>query len=105
MSHPKLKGIRWLDDELPDLIAIKITLVNKSIQDLDIPGMEIPETYAEMKVDLSKLAAVSPWYPKGSDDPAENACLVDIEGVANFVADTSEKDIIQAWIYYKRCKK
>lgn len=105
MSHPKVKGIRWLDEELPDLIAVSITLVNRSIQELDIPGMDIPETPSELVIDLSKLAGVGPWYPKGSDDPSEIECSIDVEGMVSFVGNVSMKDMLQVWLYYKRVKQ
>ena len=104
MSFPKIEGLRWLAEDFPDLVAIKITLVNRKLQDLDIPGMAIPETDGEMHVDLSKLAAVHHWYPKGEDEPSKGECSVDIEGVNGFIADISVENLIEAWIFYKRFK-
>lgn len=103
-GFPKIKGLRWLCEDFPDLVAISVTLVNRSIQALDIPGMIIPETPGEVISDLSKLSAIHEWYPKGSDDPSLISCSVDIEGVDNFIADVTVKDMLEAWIFYKRFK-
>jgi hypothetical protein len=105
MSHPKIRNIRWLDPELPNLVVVAVTLIDKKIEDLDIPGMQTPETPSEVRIDLAKLSAVSPWYPKGSDEPSEKECFLDIDGVEKFVADVSIEEITEAWIYYHRCKK
>lgn len=105
MSHPKIKGIRWLDEEIPDLIAVSVTLVNRTIQELDIPGMVIPETPSELFIDLNKLAGVGPWYPKGSDDPSETECSIDVEGMISFVGNVNIKDMLEVWIYFKKCKQ
>lgn len=100
-GFPKLDGIRWLSEDFPDLVALKVILVNRSLQEMDIPGMALPETESEMMIDLSKLAGVSPWYPKGSDEPSDIECSVDVEGVSNFVANVRLKDLITAWNFYK----
>lgn len=105
MSHPKIRNIRWLDDELSNLVAVKVTLIDRTIANMDIPGMEVPETPSEIRIDLGKLAGVSPWYPKGSDEPSETECFLDIEGIEKFVADVSIEEITEAWIYYHRFKK
>jgi len=103
-GFPKIKGLRWLYEDCPDLVALSVTLVNRSIQELDIPGMSIPETPGEIRCDLSKLAAIHAWYPKGSDEPSTTACSVDIEGVDGFIADITVNDLTEAWIFYKRFK-
>lgn len=105
MSHPKIRNIRWLDEDLPNLIAVQVTLVDNSIAKLDIPGLEPPETFSEMRIDLAKLSAISDWYPKGSDEPSEVECFLDVEGVEKFVANVSVEEATQAWIYYHRFKK
>lgn len=103
-GFPKIKGLRWLCEDFPDLVAIDVTLVNRSIEELDIPGLKSPETSSEMRIDISKLAAINEWYPKGSDEPSETECSVEIEGVNSFVADMTVKDLTEAWIFYKRFK-
>lgn len=105
MSHPKIRNIRWLDPELPNLVAVAVTLIDRKIEELDIPGLETPETPSETRIDLAKLSAVSPWYPKGSEEPSKIECFLDIDGVEKFVANVSIEEITEAWIYYHRCKK
>jgi len=102
MSFPKIKGLRWIADDFPDLVAIEVTLINRSLNDLGIEGLELPETYAEILVDLSKLAAVSPFYPKGEDEPSPIECSIDIDGVDNFVGNMSVRGLLEAWVFYKR---
>lgn len=105
MSHPKIKGIKWMDEEIPDLIAVPISLVNRELQEADIPGLKLEEIPDNTIIDLSKLAALNHWYPKGSDDPSENHCLIDVEGVEKFLVDLPREKMLQAWIYYKRHKR
>lgn len=102
MSHPKIKGITWLDEELPDLVAIDITLVSKKYEEM---GIESPETPSKMYADLSKLAGVSEWYPKDSEVPSQKECFLDFEGLERFVANISVKNALAAWMYFKNCKK
>lgn len=103
-GFPKLKGIKWMCEDFPDVIAVDVTLVNRKMQEMDIPGMAIPETSSVMYIDLSKLAALNPWYPAGSDDPSETECSIDVEGVTNFIGDVNIEDMMKAWLFYKRFK-
>ena len=103
-NFPKIKGLKWLSDQFPDLVTIDVTLLSRTIQELDIPGMAIPETPSVMYIDLSKLAGVNPWYPKGADDPSETECSVDVNGIANFVADIRLENLVEAWLFYKQFK-
>lgn len=103
-GFPKIKGIEWLCEDFPDLIAVDVTLVNRTIQEMDIPGMEPPETESKMYIDLSLLAGLNPWYPKGSEEPSQTECAVDVNGISNFVANVKLEDFIQAWIFCKRFK-
>lgn len=100
-NFPEIKGITWLSEGFPDLISIKVKLVSRSLQELEIPGMDLPEIDSELHVDLSRLAGVGPWYPKGAEEPSETECSVDIDGMSNFVADVSVKDLLEAWLFYK----
>lgn len=100
-KFPKIKGLKWLNEDFPDLVAIKVTLVDKKMYDMNLPGMKLPEINGVMNVDLSRLAAVAPWYPEGSDDFAENQCSIDVDGVSNFIGDMSTADLLQAWLFYK----
>lgn len=100
-KFPKIKGLRWLCEDFPDLVAVEVSLIDKVIQAMDIPGMEVPEIKSEMNIDLSKIAAVSVWYSEGAELPSETECRVDIDGVASFIADMTVKDLTEAWIFYK----
>jgi hypothetical protein len=101
-GFPKIKGLRWLCEDFPDLVAIEVTLVDRTLRDLEIEGMAIPEQPGFMYIDLSKLAGVHDWYPKGSDEPSQKCCTVEVDGVDSFIGDISVKDLIEAWIFYKR---
>jgi len=101
-GFPKIKGLRWLCEDFPDLVSIDITLIDRKLKDLDIPGMSVSETPGDMIVDLSKLSAIHHWYPEGSDEPSVKECSVDFEGVNGFIADITIKDLTEAWIFYKR---
>lgn len=103
-GFPKIPGIEWLCEDFPDLIAVDVTLVNRSRQEMDIPGMDLGEVPSKMYIDLTMLAGLNPWYPKGSDDPSETECSVDVNGISNFVANVKLEDFIQAWIFCKRFK-
>lgn len=103
-TFPKIKGIRWLSEDFPDLVAIDVMLVDKSLENLDIAGFEAPQIKSEIKVDLSKLAAVSYWYPRGQDEPSETECSVDVEGVNGFVANVPVKNLVEAWLFCKKFK-
>ena len=104
-GFPKIKGLRWVNDDFPDLVALEVTLVDRSLQEMAIEGMALPEQPGVVYIDLSKLASVTPWYPKGSDDPSPIACAVEVEGVDRFIANISVKDLLEAWIFYKRFKR
>lgn len=104
-GFPKIKGLRWLCEDFPDLVAVDVTLVDNALKSLEIDGMKIPEMPGKMYLDLSRLAGVRYWYPKDSDEPDEpddKACYVDIDGMDSFIGDISVKDLLEAWIFYKR---
>lgn len=103
-GFPKIKGIKWMSEDFPDIVGVNVTLVNRSMQEMDIPGMALPETPSVMYIDLSLLAGLNPWYPKGADEPSETECSVDVNGCANFIADVKLEDMIEAWIFCKRFK-
>ena len=103
-GFPKIKGIEWLCEDFPDLIAVDVTLVNRRVQEMDIPGMDPEETESKMYLDLTLLAGLNPWYPKGSDEPSETECSVDVNGISNFVANVKLEDFIEAWKFCKRFK-
>jgi hypothetical protein len=85
-------------------VTVDVTLVNRSMQELDIPGMDIPETPSLMYIDLTKLSGINPWYPKGSEEPSQTECSVDVNGVSNFVADIKLEDLLEAWLFCKKFK-
>lgn len=100
-TFPKIKNLRWLSKDNPDLIQVVVMLEDKSQRNLGIPGFEPEEMESIYTLDLSKLAGVHPYYPVGSDNPSETECFVDFEGVNTFVVSVSEKDMIKAWLAYK----
>jgi len=104
MSHPKIPGITWLDESIPEIICVPITMEDRKFRDLGLDNIKPPTITVPQYIDLSKLAGIRPWYPLESDDPSSNECLVDVEGMLDFVADVAVKDIIEAWLYYKRWK-
>lgn len=99
-KFPKIKGLTWLTEDFPDLVAIDVTLVDKKLHNLGIDNLS--ETKDVVNIDLSKLVTVSTWYPEGSDDAAENQCSVDLAGIETIVADIRVDDLLAAWIFYKR---
>ena len=101
MDFPKIKNLRWLSKDNPDLIEIVIMLENKAQRDLGIPNFKLDETLSVYTLDMSKLAGVHSFYPIGSDDPSDTECFVDFDGVDSFIASVSEKDMIKAWMAYK----
>ena len=101
-GFPKIIGLTWLCEDFPDLVAIDITLVDNALKNLEIEGMKIPEMPGKMYLDLSRLAGVRPWYPKDCDDPSEKECSIDIDGMDSFIGDINIKDLLEAWIFYKR---
>jgi len=103
-TFPKIKGITWLSEGFPDLISIKIIMVDRKIQDLDIKGMAVPEIEVDQYIDLSKLAGVREWYPPESEEPSLTECVVDVDGVDNFIGNLPIKNLLQAWIFYKHFK-
>ena len=102
MSHPKIKYIKWIDEDIPDIIAIPLTMEDKKFRDLALDKIPIPTIQVIQYIDLSKLAGVRPWYPIDSESPSSTECLVDVEGMVDFVADVPVENMIEAWIYYKR---
>jgi len=102
MSHPKIKCIKWIDEEIPDIIAVFITMEDRKFRDLALDKVAIPTIQVTQYIDLSKLAGVRPWYPIDSEEPSSTECLVDVEGMIDFVADVPVQNMLEAWIYYKR---
>lgn len=101
-TFPKIDGITWMDESYPDIISIRVTLVDRIARDLDL---KIKPTMPDIVyIDLSKLAGVKYWYPEGSDEPHPTESSVDVDGVDNFIADVSVKNMLEAWIFYKRFK-
>lgn len=102
---PEIKGITWLSDEFPDLVSIKVVMENRTIANLDIPGMKIPEMILDFYLDLTKLAGVKDWYEKGSDDPSETECCADFEGVNQMVITITKENLLKAWLFCKQYYK
>lgn len=104
MSNPKIPGITWLDSDIPELIAIPITLEDRLFQNLGLDNLQAPTITVTQYIDLSKLSGLRSWYGKSSDEPSKRECLVDIEGMIDFVADVPLTSMLEAWMYYKKWK-
>lgn len=102
IDFPKIRGIKWLSTDCPDLVAVKVMLEDKVQRSLGIAGMKIDEIVDDYYIDLSKLAGVRNWYPTEDDIPAKNECMVDIDGVSSFVASLSKEALLEAWLFYKK---
>lgn len=104
IEFPKIKGIKWVSESFPDLIALDITLLDRKINDLGIEGMKVLEIASLQYIDLSKLAGIREFYPDNMYEPSSTECSVDIDGIANFIANVSVKDMKEAWVFYKTFK-
>lgn len=104
MIHPKIKGIVWQDAEIPEIIAVPITLEEKKFLELGLDNIKPPSIQIMQYIDLSKLAGLRPWFGKDAEEPSEEECLVDIEGMVDFVVDVPLKNMLKAWLYYKHWK-
>jgi len=101
MSFPDIKGIRWLSESIPDLIAIPITLEDRRLKELlDLPDMEIPNVKTDQYIDLSKLITIRPFYPIDSEEESEEECHIDLGGDSH-VIELPRKSMLDAWLVYK----
>lgn len=99
-EFPKIKGITWMDETAPDIIGVDVVLVHRLSRELGLK--EIPTEPSIVYIDLSKLAGVRKWYPEGEDEPSEIESSVDVEGVDNFIASVTVKNMLEAWMFNKR---
>ena len=67
--------------------------------------MDPEEILINFYLDLSKLAGVKPWYPKGSDEPSEKECLCDFMGIDQVILNITIDQIMEAWLFYKTFKQ
>ena len=95
--------MRWVSQDTPDLIIIKVLMQNRLQWEMDIADPE--EQLIDFYLDLSKLAGVKPWYPKGSDEPSKTECLCDFVGIDQVILYITIDQIMEAWIFYKTFKK
>ena len=100
---PKIKNMRWLSDEFPDLIVVKIVMQNRAQFEA---GLEKPDEQLEnFYLDLSKLAGVKAWYEKGSETPSEKECLCDFTGIDQALLYITIEQMLEAWTFYKSYTK
>lgn len=102
MEFPKIKGIKWLSEDYPDLICIQIVMENRAQAEMGLDNVE--ECTIDMYLDLSKLAGIKDWYEKGEDDPSTTECCVDFEGVTQMVLVVTKENLLKAWLFYKNFK-
>ncbi len=102
-EFPKIKNMRWVSEETPDLIIVKVVMQNRVQYE---SGVEKPDEQLEnFYLDLSKLAGVKPWYEKGSDKASETECLCDFMGIDQTVLYITIPQMMEAWLFYKTFKK
>ncbi len=101
-KFPEIDGIEWMDKSIPDIIGVRVVLVHRLSQELGLS--DVPTEPSVVFVDLSRLAGLRYWYPDGCDDPSETECSVDVEGVDNFIATVTLKNMLKAWKFYKQFK-
>lgn len=104
-KFPKIEGIVWLSKQVPDLVCVKITLEDKKKESLGIPGLDIEDIEVDQYFDLSKLCGIRDWYPTNMDSPAEDECLVDVDGIPSFALNISKEKLLEAWLFYKEFTK
>lgn len=100
---PKIKGIKWLSENNPDLVSIPILLENKIQRDLDIKGLEVETMADRIIIDLAQLCAVRHFYPKGmsGDEFSTTECLAYISGIGDIVLSIPRNNLLEAWIFFK----
>ena len=108
MNPPKIEGITWVDKDIPEIISVPISLEDKKLAqmkvELGLDNIDISFIKVEQFIDLSKLAGLRHYYSKSHEEHNPNECLVDVEGMFDFVADIPRDNLLEAWIYYKRWK-
>ena len=100
---PKIKGIKWLSDEFPDLIEVPITVVNRKQVEMDLPsGPE--EIQVPQYCDLSRLAGVRDYFAVDGDPehPEENECMADFSGIPSMSVNVPKASLLKAWLVYKQ---
>lgn len=105
IEFPKVKGLRWPDKSILDIVCVDVELQAKSYQDLGIDNLDIPTINSKQYFDLSKLAGVSPYHSKDDGIPDSNMCLIAVEGMNDFVAEVNIDDVLIVWNFYKKQKK
>ena len=104
MEFPKIKGLKWMSKDYPDLICIKIIMVNKTQYDLGIPELNSEETLVDIYLDLSRLACIKDWWEKDAEEPSKTECCVDFSGIPQMVLVITKEELLKAWIFYKNFK-
>lgn len=104
MSFPEIKGITWMSEDSPDIISVPVTLEDTKMAKLGIEGLDVPEIEVQQYIDISQLVGLRDWYAKETYKPAEGQCLIDVNGMIDFIANVSKKDMLAAWLFYKHFK-
>lgn len=102
ITLPVIEGIKWVSKDLPDIVGVGITLVNK--QDLEMNLKNIETTDCIQYFDMSKLSGVRHFYAEEADVPSEDECLIDVEGMASTAAKVTLVNMMKAWLFYKTYK-
>lgn len=102
-KFPKIKNMRWVSEDFPDLIVVKCLMENRVQAEFGVKDPE--EILINFYLDLSKLAGVKPWYPKGSDEPSKTECLCDFMGIDQVILNITIEQMLEAWCFYKSYKK
>lgn len=99
MAFPKIKNMRWVSEVTPELIVVKVLMENRVQAQMGVKDPE--EQLLNFYLDLSKLAGVKPWIPKGQDVPSETECLCDFMGIEQVILNITIEQMLQAWTFYK----
>lgn len=97
---PKIKGLKWLSDDCPDLIEVKTILLDKKQFEMDLPNGP-DEIEASQYCDLSKLAGVRDFYPE-MNEISNTECMVDFSGMPSMIIKINKHDMLKAWLVYKQ---
>lgn len=98
IEFPKIKGLTWVSDKIPDLVVIKCLMENAQLADLGLPCDDID---LDLHVDLKSLVGMKDWYEKGSETPSPDITVVDFNGMAQLLLRIEKTELIKAWLFIK----
>lgn len=101
-NFPKIKGLEWVSENYPDLVIINVALESTAHVELGIRNFVPEQMVTTYHLDLSRLAGIRNWYEKGEDEASETECLADFSGVNSLVLTIEKKELIKAWMFYKK---